>query len=295
VIARRYDFIDFNRENGLVYVNDEAIVMARAHVTAEEVEALAREHRAQIVSAMEDIGFYQIQFRDAMDYDDLNRTIRRMRNSEIVDDVFFNAVFEKETNNQGFEEHERLDPFFPDDPWSNSSWSLRVPTGLNWGMEAINAPAAWAYLDRMSIVRVGLIDIFPNTDHDDLDFAGVFLDGSRSNDNNTAHGIAQHGTHVAGTMAAMFNNSTGVSGVMGDKGELYFSASSTTDFYTAMEYVEAIRTLITRGVKVINISQGTSRLIGFAASQGNTNAINHLQTNAAIAGNALERMIEQRT
>jgi len=213
-----------------------------------------------------------------------------MLENEIVEEVFYNAVVEIDIATEDSEESDGLSPVFPNDSWNDSSWCIQVPDGSNWGMEAINAPSAWAYLDHMETVRIGLIDEFPNVSHADLNFAGTFINGEGVNADNTSSND-QHGTHVAGTMAATMNNSIGVTGVMGTRGELYFSASSTNTFYTAMQYLVALRALIDNDVRVINISQNTSRLIGFAASRGNANAINHLQYHMAVSGNALNRMI----
>ena len=291
-IAKVSPDIDFNRENGLLYVNNEVIVMTYRWVSERDVESLAQEFRATVDVSMRDIGFYQFSFSDAMTYDELNRTLRQLRTFDIIEDAYFNPVFEIEDDSSGEDDFITAEPVHPNDPWDNASWNTRVPSDSNWGMEAINAPGAWAYLDRMQPVRIGLIDSFPNTNHEDLRFAGVFYNGVRVSDDNRRAGSAQHGTHVAGTMAATYNNSIGVTGVIGDKGELYFSARAVDTFYTGWEYGETLKTLIDIDVKVINISQNTSRLVGFAASRGNRNAINRLQQQANIAGNILERLIE---
>ena len=56
----------------------------------------------------------------------------------------------------------------------------------------------------------------------------------------------------------------------------------------------ALKTLIDADVQVINISQNTCRLIGFAASHGNQNAIAYLSEQAELASIGLSRIIYDR-
>lgn len=52
--------------------------------------------------------------------------------------------------------------------------------------------------------------------------------------------------------------------------------------------------LIDQDVQVINISQNTDRLKGFAASHGNRNAVAYLTRQASLAGKGLARIISSR-
>jgi|AGTN01.3.fsa_nt_gi Subtilisin-like serine proteases len=302
-IASEVENIDFNNDNGLLYVNDEIIIMTREGVARAGVEDLAEEFDAEIVSTMEDIGFWQIRFRDAMTYDELNKILKKIKRSEIVEDAYFNTVYEIDPD-EDEEEIAPAKPYFPDDPWDGDAkdWDTDVPRGSNWGMEAIQAPGAWGYLDEMAEVNIGLIDTMVDIGHEDIALEASFVtlteDSSKTYDASNWT-PADHGTHVAGIMAGNYDNGNGISGVMGGKGNLYYSAAYTLkngkivgDYYTAYNYLAAIKALADRNVKVINISQNTSRLIGFAASRGNKNAINHLQNAADMAGKGLQRMIE---
>ncbi len=302
-IADEIENIDFNKDNGLLYINNEIIIMTYEGVTRLDVETLAKEFRAEIATAMEDIGFWQFQFKEAMTYSELNRTLKKIKKSEVVEDAYFNTVYETEPDETDGEIIS-ADPFFPDDPWNGDTgtWNMEVPRGSNWGMEAIHAPAAWGYLNEMAEINIGLIDTMVDINHEDIGVEASFVtltdDISQTYD---ASGLTpgDHGTHVSGIMAGYYNNGSGISGVMGDKGKLFYSAAYTMkdgkivdEYYTAYNYLMALKTLIDNDVKVINISQNTSRLIGFAASRGNENAVNHLENAAEIAGNGLERVIE---
>lgn len=303
-LAEEAENIDFNEENGLLYVNDEIIIMTYEGVTRNEVEALADEFRARIVTAMEDIGFWQLGFQEAMTYEDLNRVLRKIKKSELVEDAYFNTVYENEPD-EADEATKVVAQIYPNDPWDGdaNTWNIEVPRGSNWGMEAIKAPLAWGYLEEMSDINIGLIDTMVDIGHEDIDLVASYV--TLTEDTSTTYDASNwtpgdHGTHVSGTIAGSFNNGSGVSGVMGDKGKLYYSAAYTLkkgklveEYYTAFNYLAALKALIDQEVKVINISQNTSRLIGFAASRGNKNAINHLQNAAEISGKGLKRIIDQ--
>lgn len=64
---------------------------------------------------------------------------------------------------------------------------------------------------------------------------------------------------------------------------------------TSYAYLMALKALIDDDVQVINVSQNTGRLIGFAASRGNQNAVNYLEEQADLAGLGLSRLIARRT
>ena len=176
-------------------------------------------------------------------------------------------------------------------------------------MEAVEAPGAWGYLDQMDKVRIGLIDNLPNTDHPDLEYSSVdciLIDSKTGkteiNTQSVPADSIQHGTHVSGIMSALWNNGEGVSGMMGGKGELYYcetyindNGEISKDYDTSYTYLLALKSLIDKDVQVINISQNTSRLVGFAASRGNENAINYLTRQANLAGTGLARIIKERT
>jgi len=81
-----------------------------------------------------------------------------------------------------------------------------------WGMEAINAPAAWEITTGSEDVVVAVIDTGVQADHPDL--ADKVLEGFDVFENNSNTDDWQsHGTHVAGTIAGIGNNQGGVAGV----------------------------------------------------------------------------------
>lgn len=306
-LAESSERLDYNSENGVLYVNNEIIVFLSDGATSAHLASLLSDFTVEIDEAMADIGAYRLCFADKMTYDELESLVKRLKSDSLVVDAYLNAAFAVEEDAaESEDDFTEKSARFPNDPWNGDGWNLAVPRGANWGMEAIEAPAAWGYLDELSTVRVGLIDSVPNASHADLNVANSTIlyideDSGKTSVNNYSASVGDHGTHVAGIMNATWNNKTGVSGVMGGKGELYYSAvyyvsdgQVSSKYATAYSYLLALKTLIDQDVQVINISQNTSRLVGFAASHGNENAINYLTMQANLAERGLARIIAAR-
>lgn len=293
-------------EDGMIYLNNEIIVLAEPDATREQIEEVAKSFNAEIADAMEEIGVYQFRLNKAKTLKELNSLAKKIAGKTTVESAYVSTVSLAEEDAE--EEIAAPDPVYPTDPWKNAKWSTKAPRDANWSVEAIRAPQAWGYLDQLSTVNVGLIDSMVNTSHDDLDVAGAYasyydLDkGTWTTFEVDASSLrpGDHGTHVAGTMLAKWND-YGMSGVMGDKGNLYYSqayntrnGSVTNVFYTPYTYVKAISVLLEQDVQAINISQNTNRLIGFAASHGNKNAKTYLESQANLAEAMLLRLINKR-
>jgi serine protease len=89
---------------------------------------------------------------------------------------------------------------------------------LQWHYELINLPAAWAHTRGDASVVVAVIDTGVLADHPDLQgklTAGYDFVDMDDNPEDPGGGTGFHGTHVAGTVAAAFDNALGVAGVGG--------------------------------------------------------------------------------
>lgn len=296
-IAENYPEVTFDEEEGLLFVNNELVVMTAADADRADAEALAASYDAQIADAMEDIGVYRLRFNKNMTLSELERAQTKLKKEALVEEVHINTALDV-TGDAEEGEIEKKDPVYPEDPWNGASWNMDVPRGENWGMEAIHAPAAWGYLSELSEVNVGLIDTMVNNQHEDIE-AKTYVAAENSSGKETVQEITtsnaapgDHGTHVAGTIGASWNK-TGVTGVMGDKGNLYYCLGNTSGgYYTPYEYLRAIKALVDRNVRAINISQNTGRTLCYAASQGNEKAIKQLQTSADTMESGLKRLIQ---
>lgn len=304
-IAERSERIDYNPEDGAFYVNNEIIVIAKPDARLADLEQLAKKQGAEIDLTMSDIGVYKFSYETSLDYEELNRKVSKIKKLEFVEDAYLSLLSLYETDAETERELESKQRAYPDDDWGGGVWNTKVPRGNNWGMEAIDAPGAWGYLDQMSEVRVGLIDAPPNTLHEDLTFANVsriIFDSKTNltsiNTRDVEH--VHHGAHVSGIMAADWNNRKGISGVTGGKAGLYYSAVFYFDNRTSFammspySYLLALKNLIDQDVRVINISLNTGRLNCFAASRGNKNAIKFLTQQSNVVEKGLSRMILSR-
>lgn len=315
-IADNYEEVSYDSKDSVLYINNELIVLAKLDADASDIEAIANKYDAEISDVMEDIGVYQLRFSDSESLKKLESIANDISEEELIEKAYVNPViiFESEeidgdeTDAEESDEIELPDPVYPDDPWDDVNWNIDVPRGDNWGLEAINAPTAWGFLSELSTSRVGLIDSLPDLDHEDLTIAGAYW-SLYDVDRNiwTVYDLTKenvtpedHGTHVAGTMGATWNN-VGISGILGNNSEIYYSkaynskdGTAYVDYDTAYTFVKSISVLLENDVTAINISLNTSRVRGFAASQGDKDAIESLQREADIAGAMLERIISQR-
>jgi len=97
--------------------------------------------------------------------------------------------------------------------------ALAVPNDtyypLQWHYQSIKLPQAWDVMKSAANVVVAVVDTGVSFTHPDLQ--GIFVSGYDFVDKDTdptdpAQDVS-HGTHVIGTIAALTNNSLGVSGV----------------------------------------------------------------------------------
>lgn len=89
---------------------------------------------------------------------------------------------------------------------------------LQWHYELINLPAAWVHTQGDASVIVAVIDTGVLPDHPDLQgklVAGYDFVDMDDNPEDPGRGTGFHGTHVAGTVAAAFDNALGVAGAGG--------------------------------------------------------------------------------
>lgn len=294
-LAEKNPDMTFDEDTGLLYMNDEIIVISKTEALLADIEEIADDFGAKITDSMEDMGIYRFEFKKRMTIDEIEKEAKNLKKEYLIEDAYINPVTIVE------ETIEEKEPVYPNDTWDGDSWNSDVPRDANWGVEAINAPEAWAYLDELQEVNVGLIDTMPNAQHEDLEIeayrttvneATNYYETEKFTPASTdAH---NHGTHVAGTIGARFNNGKGVSGILGDKGNMYYGVVNEPLTASVFEHIYEIRTLVEQDVRVINISLsvGEGQALGYAASHGNENAIYVTRLRAELAEKMLKRLIE---
>lgn len=124
--------------------------------------------------------------------------------------------------------------------------------GSEWHISKIGADTAWDS-SLGSTVTIAIIDTGVDSTHPDL--AGRFVAGWNFYDNNSnTADVYGHGTKVAGTAAATFNNGAGVAGIAGDAKIMPIRISSTTGSATLSAMAQALTWAADNGARVANIS-----------------------------------------
>ena len=256
------DDIDVD-SNGIEFVKNQFLLTAYNDVSYDEVEALGDEYDADIVGYIALTNDYQFEIEYDVNANDIYQIIDELMDNQLVEYVSINPVIESECD------------FVPNDPWNPNEtidWDTTNPSGSNWGVEAIDAPGAWEYMDQMSEVRIGLIDSLFDTNQEDLNYFQIWhnskpvpIYSNFPTIYSNIYATNNHGSHVSGTMAAAFNNNLGVSGVSVNS-KLYAystvgqrSNPNLENIDSLMEVKYSTTLLIGNNVKVINYSMGFNR------------------------------------
>lgn len=145
--------------------------------------------------------------------------------------------------------------------------------GAQWGMNRIGVPDGDWDVPGRGRIRVAIVDTGIDRQHPDLAARIVF--GAGYTDQAPPDGDAQtdgrsafdHGTHVAGIVAAIRNNMTGVAGVSNNIDLMAMGCStwsSSQGTYLISNAGDAIADAVANGARVINCSFGKNRANGQA-------------------------------
>ena len=182
-------------------------------------------------------------------------------------------------------------PRVPNDTYYSQLWGLKNtgqtindPTynknnpGLP-GMD-MDLELTWDHVTDCSSIVIAVIDTGVNYDHEDL--TGNMWDGVVNHgydfldDDNDPMDLSGHGTHVAGTIGAVGNNSTGTTGVCWDVQIMAVRVMTTLGGTTA-DIISGIYYAADNGAQVLNMSFGGSNY-----DQAEYDAINYARDNNVI-------------
>jgi subtilisin family serine protease len=167
----------------------------------------------------------------------------------------------------------------PDDTFFNNLWGLNNTGQIGGTSDAdIDAPEAWDVTTGNSNVVVAVLDSGVDYNHPDLinnmwtnpgeipgngldDDINGKIDDDRGwdfvDDDNDPMDSEVHGSHVAGTIAAEGNNSTGITGVVWTAQIMPLRFLNAFGSGSVADAIEAIDYAIDKGAKIINASYGS--------------------------------------
>lgn len=245
-----------SNDAGVYFVNNELLLTLEDDFSQDGFENILLQYDAKIVGEIKSLNYYQIQFDSAKTYAEICTLIDNLTEYDLIKNAEANHAFRLDSNEQ-----------VPNDSEWKDSWS-NVPSGLNWGVEAIEADEVWKYGEKLDSVNIGIMDTMFYTEHEDLSFAEMPFGNEKAKE--YYNEFDSHGTHVSGIIGATHNNNIGISGVS-IKTNLYgvslWGLNSGYNMTTINTYRFSFYYLIgLKDCKVINISMG-DRLLEFCAAQ----------------------------
>ncbi|MBM2809297.1 MAG: peptidase and subtilisin kexin sedolisin [Chloroflexi bacterium] len=165
--------------------------------------------------------------------------------------------------------------------WAQPNYVRRADSTPNdprfrdqWGLQRIQAPTAWDITTGVASVVVAVLDTGVDLDHPDLRDRLVpgynfFQPDELPMDD------SGHGTHVAGTIAATANNSTGIAGVASGVSIMPIKVLNSRGAGRDSRVAQGIRWAVDHGANIVNMSFGgqdispvLSEAVEYASSSG---------------------------
>ncbi len=253
-----------NSGGGPKFVPEELIVKFKGGVSDREIDAINMITGTSVLSVNRIAHFMRLRIHGSDR--SVRQLVRRYRAREDVQYAEPNYIV-----------HTSL---FSDDPSFSQLWAL-YNSGQSGGSPGadIYATDAWDLETGSSSVVVAVIDTGVDYDHEDLsaniwinegeipgngidDDDNGFIDDIRGwnfiDDNNDPIDNNAHGTHVSGTIAAVGNNGTGVSGVNWKAQVMSLKFLDAQGNGTTVNAVKAIQYATMMGVRIVNNSWGGS-------------------------------------
>ncbi|MBQ7546318.1 MAG: leucine-rich repeat protein [Clostridia bacterium] len=228
-------------ETGYSYENNR-ILVSFWDATEQQKQDVVRSVNGIVLGKDEWDSEYQIQIPTTNSFDEMKEICNRVRKMNGV--LWCSEEFMVTTSPTST---------IPNDPWEDTfqgfwgvDWNEDKPDGLNWWTEAIQLPSAWDYNNRFSKIKIGVCDSGFDTEHEDL---SIHVIGNNNQ-------LVDHGTHVSGVVGATANNEKGITGIVWNK-ELFCSIAPQGKI-NILDMLNPIETLLKKGCKVINYSQGST-------------------------------------
>lgn len=130
---------------------------------------------------------------------------------------------------------------------------------LQWGLDKINAPAAWDVTHGSSSLIIAIVDTGIDGTHPDLSarvLAGYNFVSSEPIPAHTNSDDNGHGTHVAGIASAVTNNGLGVAGMAWEARMMPVKVLDPGGYGSYLGVAQGIKYAADKGAKIINLSLG---------------------------------------
>jgi subtilisin family serine protease len=276
----------YDSQGRLRYKSRELLVQFRPEATAEQITALHQSLGSTVLKSHDRLKLYRVLLREGVTE---REGIILYAGSEIVAEAERHAI--------------RYPLLTPDDPYYQSH--------SQWGLNKIQMPSAWEKTTGNANVVVGVIDTGVDTRHPDfmhLDLTtniwtnlgeipgnGIDDDGNgyvddvrgwdftgtvQVNGDNDPMDKTGHGTHVAGIIAAVGNNSRGIAGIGWNLRIIPLKVMADNSSEMLLDdIIEAIDYAIAQHVRIVNCSFGGKGDF----SQPEYNAFNRLRLAGILA------------
>lgn len=255
----RIEFMSFSDEdvafeNNTAYVNSQLLLTVDDSYTYDDVNTQIEQLGGKIIGCIEFTNDYQVEFSNS-DYNKLCDIQKQLSAHFKNSSVELHKVFlsEEESNDKKSK-------------YSNNG---------NWWREAVKLTDLEKESHTYQLVNVGVFDTAFDISNKDLAYAfengEVFNNEKEKLKDKNGH----HGTNVSGFLAAQKDNNYGIDGTANNVTlygySLFGSGDKLTHFTSAMSFKYRIATLLSKNVKVLNISLATSE-VTVGAQNGIENA-----------------------
>lgn len=272
-------------DEGITFVNNEILIYLESEQDKGKLEEYLDAIIGKIVGEIAVLSEYQILLEENCTYKEMMDLVNHLEKLDGILRVVPNYAVKTNAT------------YIPNDKKWKNEWK-NVVAGRNWGMEAIDAPGAWEYKDQFDEVNIGIIDTMFDVKHKDLKFSSQPL-GNIEALNKVQNGEIEwddHGTHVAGTIAASFDNNRGVAGVS-VKTNLYGVSVNgmRVEEYTMLQFWQIAFSYLIAGEQcsVVNVSMGYSEM-AFNASRRNAAALKELKDFSDSISDFFELLIDKK-
>jgi thermitase len=243
---------------GAPYASGELLVTYEPEATERDVDEAVQESEARIEEELPRWDTQLLSFPEVQE--ERNEEAREQQLEQAKD------IFERDSDVEHVDyNYVRELEYVPNDPY--------FAKGRLWGLKKIGAPGAWDRT-RGHGVKVAVVDTGIVANHPDIKGKVVAQEDLPNDDIVAEDDDLAHGTHVAGTVAALTNNRRGVAGGCPKCGLLVAKAGDYTGL-TDADVVEGIYWSVENGAKVINLSLGgpgnswaLERAVNYAWEQG---------------------------